>query len=576
MKTLASILLCSILSIGSVFATNDLDRELFKFYSTNKVTGKNEKVTDYTLARRLYIDVAGRIPSPSELKAFVSYSAPDKKQKLIDKLLFSEDYVNNYYNVFADMFRIRPERLSDDVALLKSYPYVQYIRDNLRSDKPYNVWVTEMLDAKGTFQSNPATGYMLRDNGMALDNLATSIQLFIGKDIACAQCHDDPFQDYTQKQFYQLYAFVAQEENRANRKDYKDVLTKVDAQIKEITKKDRIDNNVRQLLSANLFNITENDKKEARLPHDFKYEKDGKPNDVVEPISLDGKIKGVKGDRREALAKWITTQDDFAYSIVNRLWAEIVGKPLIEPMVNFDVKNYPEGKIVVFLGNHLKNNNYSLKSVIRLIVESDFYNRVAYDGALEAYKLQAPVVKRMSPYQVWDSILSVVIPDVNYTRINFSEYAKLVTVDWETVSGQGLLDQLKSIQEYDQSLSKNFLKYKGIELVRSAYLLNKNNFTGIFLKEFGSSDRILIDTANNDGSVSQILVLMNSPLIDLISSKESQLMTAYEQANKNKDILFISLLARLPTIQEKAIIDKTSVNDLIWALMNTREFIFRS
>jgi len=125
-------------------------------------------------------------------------------------------------------------------------------------------------------------------------------------------------------------------------------------------------------------------------------------------------------------------------------------------------------------------------------------------------------------------------------------------------------------------LSKNFLKYKGIELVRSAYLLNKNNFTGLFLKEFGSSDRLLIDTANNDGSVSQILVLMNSPLIDLINSKESQLMAAYEGANKNKEIIFISLLARLPSIQEKAIIEKTNINDLIWALMNTREFIFRS
>jgi hypothetical protein len=576
MKTLVTIFLATVLSVASVFATNDLDRELLKYYATNKVAGKNEKVTDYTMARRLYIDIAGRIPSPNELKAYVSYNAPDKKQKLIDKLLFSEDYVNNFYNVFADMLRIRPDRLSDDVALLKSYPYIQYVQDNLRLDKPYDVWVKEMMTAKGTFQTNPATGYMLRDNGMALDNLATSVQLFIGKDIACAQCHDDPFQDYSQKQFYQLYAFVAQEENRANRKDYKDLLTKVDAQIKDITKKDRIDNNVRQLLAANLFDITENDKKEARLPHDFKYEKDGKPNDVVEPVTFDGKVKGVKGDRREALANWLITQDDFSYSIVNRIWGELVGKPLIEPVVNFDVKNYPEGKIIVFLGNKLKANNYSLKSLIRLIIESDFYNRVAYDGPTEAYKLQAPLVKRMSPYQVWDSILSVVIPDVNYTRINFSEYSKLVTVNWETVSGQGLLDQMKSIQEYEQSLSKNFLKYKGIELVRSAYLLNKNNFTGLFLKEFGSSDRVLIDTANNDGSVSQILVLMNSPLIDLINSKESQLMAAYEAANKNKEIIFISLLARLPSIQEKAIIEKTNINDLIWALMNTREFIFRS
>jgi len=576
MNTLMKFLLVIACSVSSVFATNDLDRELSKYYINNKVTGKNEKVTDYTMARRTYIDIAGRIPTTAELKSYATDTAPDKRVKLVNKILSSEDYVNNFYNVFADMFRIRPERLSDDVALLKSYPYMQYVRDNLRGDKPYNQWVSEMVTATGKYTANPATGYMLRDNGMLLDNLATTVELFLGKSLSCCQCHDDPFQDYTQKQFYQLYAFFAQEENRVNRKDYKDTLTRIDKEIKEITGLDRVDNNVRQLLSANMFDITENSKKEAMLPHDFKYEKDGKPNDVVEPVSLDGKVKNVKGDRREVFAKWLISQPDFAHTIVNRLWAEIVGKSLLSPITNFDIKSNPEGKILEFLGSYMSSHDYSLKSVIKLITESDFYGRVGYVGSLEGYKHQAPLIKRMSAYQVWDSILTLVIPDVNYTRVNFSEYGKLVTVDWSNLTGKGLMAQMTSIREYDQNLSKNFLRFKGVELVRSAYLLNKNNFTGLFLKEFGSSDRILIDDATNDGCVSQVLVLMNSPLIDMIKGKESQLIQSFEREKKNKEVIFISLLGRVPSLAEKAIVERSNLDDLIWALVNSREFIFRS
>lgn len=575
MKTfLLSLLVVFFASFAS--ATNDLDKELTKYYSSNKITGKNEKVSDYTLARRLYIDLAGRIPTTAELKAFVTYKSPVKTTQLVDKLLFSEDYVNNFYNLFADMLRVRPERLSDGVALLKSFPYIQYIRDNLREDKPYDVWVSEMLTATGKFTDNPATGYYLRDNGMGLDNLATTVQIFIGKDIACAQCHDDPFQDYTQKQFYQLYAFLGQQDTRTTRKDYKTILDKVDSEIREITKKDRIDNGVRQLLSANLFSISFNPAKTVRLPHDYKYD-DAKPNDVMGAISLDGKIRSdSKSDNRIAFAKWVTTQDDFSYAIVNRLWAEIVGKPLISPIVNFNTKDYAEGAIVEFLGKYLRDNNYSLKRVIRLIVESDFYTRSSYTGPIESYKNQSLLVKRMSPYQVWDSVLTLVLSDPNYTRINFSEYSKKVNIEWETVSGQKLLDQMKSISAYERGFSDKFLKYKGIDLVRSAYLLTRNNFVGTFLKEFGSSDRILIDNSNNEGSITQILVLMNSPLQGLISAKESQLIQSYEREGKQKDIIFISMMGRTPTFEERSIIDRTPVEDLVWILSNTREFLFRS
>jgi hypothetical protein len=229
MRKFISTILIGLFSFTSCFGFNDLDKTLIDFYQKNKVQGKNLVIDDYGYVRRLYLDIAGRIPTTDEQKAFVSSQSPDKKNQLIDKLLFSEDYVNNFYNMFADMLRIRPERLSDNTGQLRGYPYIQYVRDSLRSDKPYDKWVTEMLTATGSLTQNPATAYLLRDNGMGLDNLATTMQIFMSKNLACAQCHDDPFQDYSQKQYYELYAFFGNQENRRNVSDYRKKQDEIDA-----------------------------------------------------------------------------------------------------------------------------------------------------------------------------------------------------------------------------------------------------------------------------------------------------------------------------------------------------------
>ena len=366
------------------FASNGLDLVLKEFYSKNSVKGDSSLVDDYTWIRRVYIDLAGRIPKIQEIDDFLKNKNSDKKQKLVDKILSSEDYVNNYYNFWADLFRIRPERLSDDVGLLKSYPYMGYLKKFIRQDQSYKDFVFSLLTAKGRYTDNAATGYMLRDNGMPLDNLATSLQIFIGKDIACAQCHDDPFQDYTQKQFYQMASFFNGLDNRERRKDYGDVIKKIDEQIKDITKKDRIDNNVRQLLSSNLFNLKDDDSKQLKLPHDYKYS-DSNPFDVVEPVSLDGNVKNIKQDKRISASEWIVNHSDFSHTISNRLWQNIVGKGLVQTETNFSIDENNKGKILQFIGDYFVKNNYSIKSVLRLITTSDFYSRKAYNKNVEEF-----------------------------------------------------------------------------------------------------------------------------------------------------------------------------------------------
>lgn len=552
--------------MGSGF--NDLDKELQSFYSKNSIKGVATKIDDNTWIRRTYLNVAGRIPTLKEINEFTQDKSPTKKEKVIDKVLNSEDYVNNLYNFWADILRIRPERLSDDVGLLKAYPYMDYVRNSIRTDKPYNKFVYDLLTATGRYSDNGATGYILRDNGTPLDNLATTLQIFTATDLSCAQCHDDPFQDYTQRQFFEMAAFFTTVDSREPRKEYGDILKRVDQEIKEITKKDRIDNGVRQLLASNLFNLKNNDAKMTKLPHDYKY-KDGKPFEEVIPVSLDGKIKNTITNKRDTISEWITTHDNFSYAIANRVWKHIVGVPLINPEINFIINDHKEGQVVKYLGDYLESHNYSVRELIRHIISSDFYNRVAYSGNMVNYNHQSVLVQRLSAYQLWDSILTFILPDTNYSRVVFQKYADLIEIDWANVNGKLLLDKMEDIRNYDREMSVNFLKYKNIELVRSAYVMNKNSFVGQFLKEYGSSDRILIDSSDNGGSITQLLVMMNSPVMELVTSKESLI------TNRDKKDIFLTVYSRTPTLEEKDLITKTEEKDLIWALVNSREFLFK-
>lgn len=557
------LLVCSTISL---FATNDLDKELYSYYEKNGIRVENKSVDDYTMVRRLYLDLAGRIPTLTEIKGFVQDKSVDKKQSLVEKILYSEDYVNNYYNFWADILRIRPDRLADDLQL-KSYGYMELVRDFIRSDEPYDVFVQKLLTSQGRIMDNPYGLYMLRDANID-DTLGYTISTFLGKDIQCAACHDSPFTDDSQLDFYQLKAFF-NNDNRENRKDYGQVIKKVDDDIKKITGKDRIDNNVRQLLGLNLLNIKDNPGKQVKMPFDYRYS-NAKPNEIVVAATFDKKYTNITENKRAVFAKWIIQNDRFSTNLVNRMWENIVGMPLYENMGAWE-ENSKTKSVAQFLSKYFIENNYSVKALIKQIVLSDFYSRPIQD----VYGLKSLTIKRLSAEQIWDSLLTLIIQDVNYSRISFDEYSKLIKIDWDTISGESLLKQVESIREWEKSINKNFLRYKNIDLARSCFIMNRNSFVEILQKEFGASDRLLLDTSNNKGSISQLLLLMNSNLIDVITDKKSQLMTDFEHDQKNKNSIFTAIMGRPYRLDETNLINSTKVEDLIWVLINTREVMFR-
>ena len=178
---------------------------------TEKGLKYNESLNDFMFVRRVYTDLAGRIPTYKELIQFLASSDQAKRKNLVDKLIGTEDYVSHNFNYFADLLRIQTKVPG---TVLRTDAFIHWFKEQLRKNRPFDDLVEEMVTAEGRIWENPAVGYHLRDNGMKLDHVSFMTKVFLGADISCAQCHDDPFQDWTQYEYYELSAFLGDMETK--------------------------------------------------------------------------------------------------------------------------------------------------------------------------------------------------------------------------------------------------------------------------------------------------------------------------------------------------------------------------
>ena len=148
---------------------------------------RNPPIADEVFARRIYLDIAGRIPTYGELLRFLESKSSNKRSELIDELLGSEGYVSSNYNYWADILRVKSRGRR---TIMISYQ--DWIKDSLRENKPYDEFVRELITADGYVWDDPAVGYYLRDAGMPLDNMSNTAQVFLGTRMQCAQCTITP------------------------------------------------------------------------------------------------------------------------------------------------------------------------------------------------------------------------------------------------------------------------------------------------------------------------------------------------------------------------------------------------
>jgi Protein of unknown function (DUF1549)/Protein of unknown function (DUF1553) len=586
----------------------------------------NPLSSDEQFVRRVYLDIAGRIPNYDETSSFLNSRSATKRAELIDKLLDSDGYTSHMYNYFADMLRIKDQV---DNRLLKGLPYIKWLKDSVAANKGWDKMTYELMTAEGKLWNNGAAGYLLRDAGMPLDNLSNTLSVFLGTDVACAQCHDHPFADWTQIQFYEMASFFGATSTKLNT-NTKTLEKEMGYQMEKATGKTVDRRNMRvvtDLLKANEVVIHDMGENKMKLPHDYKY-KDHQPLEAVAPKFVtwskgDEKAPAYKQDLksteglRTSFAKWMTdkTNPRFAMTIANRMWARAMGVGVTQSVTNIDdpSKSYnPE--LLQHLANEMVRLNFNLKEFQRVVYNSQTYQREAttYDVAMgEPYFFQGPMLRRMSAEQAWDSYMTLVLGDqIDKIKNTASDpYGRALDLDLEKTTVQTLASKLTAIQNLGNLQKKKMasgglaaagkkmaddededmmdggaiLSYGNMKLMRASEL-EQPAPAGHFLRDFGQSDRTITDGSAKDGSVPQVLVMMNGRAQEMMTDKDS-LMFRTMAKNKSSDAkmesIYLSILNRRPTMREKGVImkeqqahgDKSYAN-VIWALINTREFTF--
>lgn len=603
------------------------------------LTSYNPLTSDEQFVRRVYLDVIGRIPNLDETLAFLEDKTPTKRAKLIDMLLDSEGYAAHMYNYVADMLRIR-DRF--DGSQVRGTPYINWMKEQIAKNRPWNELVNELLTAKGKMWEDPATGYLLRDSGMPLDNLATTLTVFLGTDVACAQCHDHPFANWTQMQFYQLASFFGATSTRDNGGRGKGNQDMAMAAMPEVEKMiessgtdiQRVRNGLRQFIGANRVVVDDMDENKLRLPMDYKY-KDAKGGDPVQPkfvmwSKADASNPAYKQNKkkeerlRDAFSGWLTHKENprFAMTIANRLWKRAFGAGVAEPITNIDDPSKSSNpELLNHLAAEMKRVNFDLKAFMRIIYNTKAYQAEATTEPIamgEPYYFQGPQLRRLTAEQAWDSYVTLVLShpekfkaplqdlyektidlnlknpklDAKTILMKFAAYQKMGEKMREQMGGSlDMADESMMMMDNGKAGSKpaatapsgKVINYAGLTMLRASELEQPAGATH-FLTEFGQSQRMLADATSRNGSVPQVLMMMNGQAQSMLTRSDSPVLKAIEKASdvdQKIDTLFLSILNRHPSENEKGIAKKEAETsgaeafpNMVWALLNTREFIF--
>ncbi|MEN8679794.1 MAG: DUF1549 domain-containing protein [Akkermansiaceae bacterium] len=411
----------------------------------------NPITDDSTFVRRSYLNIIGRLPTHDEARAFLESSDQEKRTKLIDSLVESPGFNSRLFNFWTDLLRVQTNNEHNGLG------WHVWLKDAVENNMPYDKMVTEMLAADGHAAENPAVGYYLRDRGMLLDNVSNTVQVFLGQQIGCAQCHDHPFDDTTQMEYYQLAAFLGGTDYRfeGGREKIKEAIgfdpdKRPKKAFKNMTKEERrrfalqakkarekaMSKREEARAIGQVFRyhnrnaLADNTSKELKLPADYQYE-DGKPGDVVKPGFLFGlDAKDVKpGQRREYFAKWVTSPKNpyFTKVIANRMWEYAFGYGLVanpDDWNNSPQPHYPE--LVNYVEKAMLAANYDLRQFLRILYHTNLFQReVSTEEPAQGFSFdfQGPILRRMSAEEIRDSFITLASGNVDSNTNNSFEEA---------------------------------------------------------------------------------------------------------------------------------------------------------
>jgi hypothetical protein len=414
-----------------VFNANQIDRFIQAEFRQRRIQ-QNPPVTDEQFIRRVYLDIIGRIPSYGEVISFLNSRDTGKRRKIIDELLKHPGYVSHNYNYWADILRLKSNQRVGGVNA-EGGAYIEWVKQALRENRPYDLFVQQLLTASGYPWDNPAVGYYIRDSGTPLDNMSNTIQVFLGTQLVCAQCHNHPFEDWTQKEYYQMAAYTYGVETRLR----PDNLEKARKIVKQASKGDRERERSMSRAIRDLFEVitvgAHETKKPLKLPHDYKYE-DAKPKSTIAPGPLFRQEVEFGKDEtpRETYVRWMTNpkNDLFVKVIANRIWKKVMGHGIFEPVDDLkkdSLVSHPQ--LMAYLMKLMRDLDFDLKQFERILYNTPTYHRQVstVDHVKgEPYYFAGPLLRRMTAEQLWDSMLSMTIQDSDQRILRDREEIRIV------------------------------------------------------------------------------------------------------------------------------------------------------
>lgn len=476
--------------------------------------------SDEQFIRRLSLDLTGTLPTPDQVKTFLADGDPQKRDKLVDRLLETKEFTYLFANKWADILRVKRRGQADRAQ--GTFAFHEWIRQSIASDKPYDEFVREILGAVGDETASPTTVWYkeLQNPEQFVDDTA---QVFLGLRIACAQCHHHPYEKWSQDDYWGLAAFFG----RVGRKNV------------------AMPGAAQQVQRLVIFNKPTGAVTNKRTGAPAKIQAlDGEPMEIA-----------AEDDPRQKLADWMASPSNpfFARAVANRYWSHFFGRGIVDPIDDMRVTNPPSNpELLDALAKELVDNKFSLKHLIKVIVKSRTYQLSAIPNEFNKHDKQSFArfyPRRMSAEVLYDAVNQVTSAPSGFGGLPTDKFAP-----------------------------------------NRAIMLPDENFPSYFLDVFGRPQRISACECErvSEANLAQALHLLNSQEIqDKLTrgNGRADLFAKDPRPDQEKvEEMFLWVFARRPSaehlnvamehINRHAANKKLAYENLLWALINTKEFIF--
>jgi hypothetical protein len=481
----------------------------------------SEIADDGTFIRRVTLDIVGRLPTAPEMKDFMASKDAKKRTTLVDRLLDSPDYAEFFANKWSSLLR---NQRTQPVYARGTYLFWQWIRDSIADNKPYDRFVREVVAAAGDIDHSPAVAWyrQVKEQKQQMEDVA---QLFLGTRMQCAQCHHHPFEKWSQQDYYGFAAFFA------------NVARKPGA----FTGEEMIYN---KRGTAQTVNI--------------------RTKQPVMPTSLGGSALKLKPeqDPRHSLAEWMSAKDNpfFAHTLVNRYWKHFFNRGLVEPEDDMRETNPPVNpELLSALAADFMKSGYDMKKLIRTITTSTTYQLSAVPNAHNAKDRQnfsRYYPKRLNAEVLYDAVNTLL--DVESNFAGQAPGTRAVALPDNSYNQSTYF--LSVFGRPDSSSACECERTQEASLAQSLHLLNAADIQTQLARGNGRADMLTKDTRPDDDKITDLyhIALSRDPNANEVKFARSHLEK--KTNGKTGDVAFKG--------------KKEAFEDILWALLNTKEFLF--